>query len=276
MASHAYRSMYGDLTQLHDTTLRNDSSLTDDDDEKRLLIAVSTWIDKLCNRHFYPRVQTRYFDIEPGDTKKLLVPDLISITTMKDDENLDDTYENTWDANDYDLLPYNADPTNHWGHPYTAIAVDEKSSASFPAFPKGKKVLEIDGLWGFNKLAEHSGSLLNDGTDINATDTAVVVDDGTDFAIGQTIELDSEQMLITDISSDTLTVVRALNGTTGASHLDDVDIYILRWPAPVERACLITTARIIARVPTFEPAFVSPEVDPDVAVLLQPYVKLLV
>ena len=43
----------------------------------------------------------------------------------------------------------------------------------------------------------------------------------------------SEQMLINDISANDLTVARGLNGTTGAAHSDDSNIYILRWSASV-------------------------------------------
>ena len=43
----------------------------------------------------------------------------------------------------------------------------------------------------------------------------------------------SEQMLINDISANDLTVARGLNGTIGAAHSDDSDIYIFRWSALV-------------------------------------------
>ena len=81
----------------------------------------------------------------------------------------------------------------------------------------------------------------------------------------------SEQMLINDISTNDLTVARGLNGTTGAAHSDDSDIYILRWPASVERAALIQTARIWTRAADFEPFFVDADVDTDIRILLEPY-----
>ena len=55
--------------------------------------------------------------------------------------------------------------------------------------------------------------------------TSVVVDDGTDFEVGQNIKVDSEEMTITAISTHTLTVVRAVNGTSVAQHNDNVSIY---------------------------------------------------
>ena len=55
--------------------------------------------------------------------------------------------------------------------------------------------------------------------------TSVVVDDGTDFEVGQNIKVDSEEMTITAISTHTLTVVRGANGTTAAPHSDNVSVY---------------------------------------------------
>ena len=55
--------------------------------------------------------------------------------------------------------------------------------------------------------------------------TSVVVDDGTDFEVGQNIKADSEEMTITAISTHTLTVVRGVNGTTAATHSDYVSVY---------------------------------------------------
>jgi len=55
--------------------------------------------------------------------------------------------------------------------------------------------------------------------------TSVVVDDGTDFEVGQNIKVDSEEMTITNISTHTLTVVRGVNSTTAATHSDNVSVY---------------------------------------------------
>ena len=59
----------------------------------------------------------------------------------------------------------------------------------------------------------------------NTSTTSAVVDDGTDFEVGQNIKMNSEEMTITAISTHTLTVVRAVNGTSVAQHNDNVSIY---------------------------------------------------
>ena len=59
-----------------------------------------------------------------------------------------------------------------------------------------------------------------------STDTSVVVDSVTDFVVGQTITVDSEQMLITAIntSTNTFTVTRQYNSTSVATHNDDATV----------------------------------------------------
>jgi len=59
----------------------------------------------------------------------------------------------------------------------------------------------------------------------NTAVTSAIVDDGTDFEIGQNIKMNSEEMTITAISTHTLTVIRAVNGTSVGEHLDNVSVF---------------------------------------------------
>ena len=270
MAREAYRSLYGDLAKLKDDSLLKDPAAgTGDDDEMfQLLLAVSDWVDHFCNRHFYPRSQTLEFDGN-GQTR-LLLPDLVSLTSLKEDTTGDKTFNETWAATDYCLEPYNAEPTQHWGRPHTAIRV--RQSGSKEGFNAGEQRFQLNGIWGYRQHIEDSGADLNDAS-MTTSKTTVAVDDGAQFAIGQTIMLGSEQMLITDISSNNLTVTRALNGTAAAAHADTTDVYILRWPPAVERGALIQAARIWTRAADFEPFFVDADLDTDVRLLLEPFRK---
>jgi hypothetical protein len=271
MAREAYRSLYGDLKKLKDDSLLKDpaAGAGDDDEMFQLLLAVSEWVDHYCNRHFYPRTQTLEFD---GDgSNRLLTPDLISLTTLKEDTAEDKTFATTWVATDYWLEPYNAEPTEHWGRPYTLIRVRAKGAQD--TFTKGEQAFQAAGRWGYREFKEDGGTDLNDAA-MTATKTTVAVDDGTQFAVGQTIMIGNEQMLVINIVANNLTVARALNGTTGAAHADNSDVYILRWPAAVERASLVQTARIWTRAADFEPFFVDADLDTDVRLLLDHYRKL--
>lgn len=274
MAREAYRSLYGDLTKLKDDSLLDDpaAGTTDDTELWELLLACSEWVDSYCNRKFYPRIQVH--NIDGSGTNTLLIPDLAKIITLKEDADQDKTYEITWATTDYWFQPYNAAPTKHWGSPYTSIKARAKGTKSI--FELGEQRFEIDANWGYREFKEDSASNINEGGAFSGTDTTLTVTLGTDFAIGQTILIDSEQLLITNISGNNLTVVRALNGTVAASHTDATDVYILRWPAAVERATLIQASRIWTRAPAFEPFYVDANLDTDVRMLLEPYRKAAV
>ena len=126
-------------------------------------------------------------------------------------------------------------------------------------------------MWGYGQLAEPSGASVADSDGVDAAQTAVAVDDGAHFAPGQTLLLGAEQALVTAVTGNTLTVRRALNGTTAAAHAHGAAVSLLRWPAPVERAALINAARIWTRAPAFEPFYVDADLDTDVRLLLDPY-----
>ena len=63
--------------------------------------------------------------------------------------------------------------------------------------------------------------------DLDDSEPAVDVDDGDDFQINDIIEVDTEKMLITNISTNTLTVTRGYLGTTADTHSDNANVYIV-------------------------------------------------
>ncbi len=72
-----------------------------------------------------------------------------------------------------------------------------------------------------------SGSNLDENLSVG--DTSIDVNDGSDFQVNDIIKINDEKMLVTNISSNTLTVERAYLGTTAVdSHEDGDDIYILK------------------------------------------------
>lgn len=83
------------------------TTTTDDTHIVSAIASVCGWIDDMHCEDFFGQVtQTRTFDIETS--YELHVPSLVSVTTLKTDDNIDGTYETTWTAGtDYDLLPYN-------------------------------------------------------------------------------------------------------------------------------------------------------------------------
>ena len=268
MAREAYRSLYGDLRKLKDNSLLDDpaAGAGDDDELFELLLAVSAWVDAYCNRCFYPLTAARRFDGTGG--ARLPVPDLVSLTGLTHYPDGGEEGE-AWAPHDYALEPYNAAPTMPWGAPYASIIA--LGRAERRAFEAGRRNYEVAGVWGYGQLAEPSGASVAAQGGVDAAQTSVAVTDGAHFAPGQTLLLGAEQALVTAVSANTLTLRRALNGTTAAAHAHGAGISLLRWPAPVERATLINAARIWTRAPAFEPFYVDADLDTDVRLLLDPY-----
>lgn len=98
------------------------------------------------------------------------------------------------------------------------------------------------------------------------SDQLVQVTDGTGFTPGETITLDAERMRVADIAGNNLivqraydgstlaahtgstiyvpralTVARGVLGTTAATHLDDADVYVFRFPALIESLAVAET-----------------------------------
>ena len=97
-------------------------------------------------------------------------------------------------ATDYLLYPSNAAPTKEWGGPYTRILVDTEAGSE-DVFTKGMQTVQIVGKWGYREVTEDSGTDINNASGYTATDTSLVVDDGSKFAIAQTILIGSETTL---------------------------------------------------------------------------------
>lgn len=64
--------------------------------------------------------------------------------------------------------------------------------------------------------------------DDSTLSTALPVADGTDFAVGEALAIDAEDLLVERIVGNTLYVRRSWNGTTLADHANGADIYAYR------------------------------------------------
>jgi hypothetical protein len=122
-------------------TITDVSDLDDDARLEQIITAISRAIDKACNRRFYAATETRVFSAIRSDL--CLVDDLLSVTTLKTDDDGDRAYDETWAAADYDLLPVNAALN---GEPYRRIESTPRGSKRFPTHHKG---VEIAGSFGY-------------------------------------------------------------------------------------------------------------------------------
>ena len=82
----------------------------------------------------------------------------------------------------------------------------------------------------FVKTESYSDSTANTAEAVDNTETAIDVSDGSVFNYGDIIKINNEKMIITNISSNTITVRRGALGTTIATHNTGVDVYIgISW-----------------------------------------------
>ncbi len=211
------------------------TSTTDDTVMRKIAEAASRIIDKYCNRTFYVESRTKYFD---GETP-LWVPDLLSITTLKTDEDGDDTYENTLTVTtDYLLYgPGKEDALNN----YPKIRIELGNDPTYGSFANGvKKGVEIAGTWGYGDGISATPYIADTtiAEDLTAGEAAIDVTSATNLSAGQTILIGSEQMFIYSISSSTLTVECGVNGTTEATHSNGATIYIYQYPYDVWQAAI--------------------------------------
>lgn len=182
-------------------------------------------------RHFYSEIATRVFDGDGSATAE--IDDLVSATTVKADDDGDGTYELTLaSGTDYWLTPDNPGAYR----PYRGIELNPES-AVLTRWPTGRRRLQIVGTYGYSNEAEASGTL---GAAISSTTaTSVTMTAGHGLTGGETIIIDSEHLFVSAVSTNTLTVVRGVNGTTAATHSNGTTVTRRCYPSQVEGACLI-------------------------------------
>lgn len=136
---------YATLDQIK---VRLDIDLDDEADDpilESIVEAISRSIDEQAGRRFWvdDNDVTKYFETDDPGVLFFSGIDLVSITTLKTDEDGDGTFERTWSSSDYLLYPLNAAADSK---PYGWI---ETAPAGNYAFPTGKKAIEISGKFGY-------------------------------------------------------------------------------------------------------------------------------
>jgi len=210
------------------------TSTTDDTVMRKILEASSRSIDSYCNRIFAVQSTTKYFD----GAVELYVPDLLSITTLKTDEDGDYDYDNTFAATDYILYGVGIEDKLNT-YPKTRIVIDP--NGDYSSFASGyKKGVQIAGVWGYGDGISATPYISDTTTNeaLDTSETGVDVTLATNLSAGQLILVESEQMYIYSVASTTLTVERGVNGTTAATHDTAKTIYIYQYPSDIRQACI--------------------------------------
>jgi len=215
------------LKALKDITV---ADTTDDGVINDLITEASRYIDGKTKRKFYPRQETRVFDV-PGGRDLWMDDDLLSVISVTNGTG--DAIAST----EYILLPANY-------YPKYAIRLTNSTSEYWQ--PEDgvlyEQVIDISAWWGchqhFTQRAWLLGSTLNEGAGLNATDLTFTVTSGTLFAAGQVIKIENEIMNVSAVSTNDLTViVRGDNGSTAATHANATAVYIWQPEPEIELAC---------------------------------------
>ena len=214
------------------------TATTDDTMIRKIVEAASRSIDNYCNRIFVTQTSTKYFD----GAIILWVPDLLSITTLKTDEDGNGTYENTFQVSTepVDYLLYGIGLEDSYNtFPKTRVELGEDSD--YGSFANGvKRGVEIVGIWGYGDGISATPYIVDTTIteDLTAGESAIDVTSVTNLSAGQLILIGSEQYYIYSISSLTLTVEAGVNGTTEATHSSGATIYIYQYPSDIRQACI--------------------------------------
>ncbi len=232
----------------------------------RLIVSKSRLIDETLHRHFYPltaAVTYSEYDgsVHVGDAGFWLNRDLQSVSGI----TVDGTAETT-----YTLLPKEGPPYNRitidsfwnvdtiitgvWGYTNTTAtagalaAAIASTTATTLVCSDGSLIgvgdlltIESERLIVTGRTTVDTTANLNGALTAAANNVTVTVTDGTKVKVGETILVESEKMLVTDVVSNDLTVERAYNGSTLATHADTTDVYAYRT-LTVTRGATGTTA----------------------------------
>lgn len=120
---------------------------------ERAIEAASRSIDQYCQRHFWQTAAgtIRTFP-SPCDLRTLRLGefnDLVTLTTLKTDEAGDGTFETTWAASDYELLPL-APAAAPEARPYTMIRATGLGRWFPTPTTTGRSArVEVTGTWGW-------------------------------------------------------------------------------------------------------------------------------
>lgn len=268
-------SAYIDLTELADFIGAGSITATTEPGLLRIVRASSRIVDRHCKRWFYQEDGAyRYLGIEaPSQNQWLFGDDLAgAATAFEYDDDDDGSYgeELVIGVSDVRALYEPGQP------PYSAVTIRPT-----PSVAVGPHRLRVTGDWGYPRNTDPSGDTVQDDP-LAAGATTITVSDEANFAIGQTLLLESEQVHVTGTGTGELTVVRGINGTTAAEHVQTTAITVCRYPDVVWQATGIIAARLtrrqdVAFAPTIPESLVadpSALIDSYVTRILEPYRKV--
>jgi hypothetical protein len=212
-------------------------SATDTSDDARILGTLQTsivWLERSAGRRFVPRVAAVPHrlhvraDGRYNSTWLSLTDDLLALSGLTDGD------DNTVPLTDVQLHPLAAPPYNG------LRLINGRALLHNPDQP-----IIVSGIWGWHgdwDMAWRStgdtvlnNPLTNTSTTITVNNAAGADGDGFTprFSVGMLLRINGEYLRVVGINANTLTVLRAVQGTTAATHAQNSPISSYRAPADV-------------------------------------------
>ncbi|MCK5020865.1 MAG: hypothetical protein KAS32_27845, partial [Candidatus Peribacteraceae bacterium] len=220
----------------------------------------SRHMDRQCHRRFYCWEGIKYYDGKYGN---LLIDDILSISLLRLDEDADDVYEATMAVTDYLLYPANQFPKER---------LELSNASAYGGFassvPRGVEITGVHGYGDGESATPYyaTGQVVRDNplaigaTTITTLSTASL-GAGMTLRIVDAVAANEEQVYITSITDGTtFAVVRGVNGTVAAAHIQDTPLSLYEVPRPVIQATLVIAMRAWKRKDSaFQDAVGSPD-----------------
>ena len=219
-------------TYLASTGTSNDALILD------LIRSVSQEIDMTCVRSFTPHRQTRYFDFYEDIYRGSLIldRDLGEIVTLTNGDSV------AVAANERVTEPRN-------NTPYWSIDLLLSSNKIWTYTTDPENAISLDGVWTYhtdyaNAWADNSCTLA-----ANSTSNATTITCTTGKVVaGNIIKIDNEMMYASSVATnttDTVTVIRGVNGTTANTHTASTSITIWKCEQAVKLICVRASAALM-------------------------------
>jgi hypothetical protein len=206
---------------------------TDDPRLIAALISATAQIEAEAGRSFIPRLATLTQTLVHADDLLVLPDDLLELQAISDEAG-------TIPQNEVERLPAEGVTT----------MLRRNNDAAFTGD------VSMTGFWGWHDRPQDAWLRANDtptaAVGISDTTFTVTNANGADawgraprLQVGALLRLDSEYLRITAISTNTLTVLRGVNGTTAVAHAASTPIWLYEPPAAIAELTLRCAAWLV-------------------------------
>jgi hypothetical protein len=237
--SYATLAEYKSYVTSRGQTVADDTA--DDAVIETLLKSVSRFFDTQTGRRFYPFIQTRYFDVPniySSDPRSIeMDTDLLEVLEITNGDGV------VIPSTEYTVQPRNQSP-------YSRIRLLSTSSYAWRSNSAGETfdVISVNGIWGFHN--DHVNAWVQDSAlneDLDATETGVDVVSGSNYLIGDIARYDDEFNYVSSKSTNTLTVLRGVNGSIATTHTSGTGVFLWRFMDDLKTAVLETALQAYKR-----------------------------